>query len=795
MQKDSKTILAISYGPPLLNAGTITFSKIIKYLNRLGWSCEFIAVDEEDQMGRTDQELLSILPGETQIHRIRMPWLKGALRLPLLSFFTRLFYTIPAYRKMLKIAKEKKIDVIYSYSEPYSTHLAALLLKKKTGLPWLAHFMDPWADNPYIKNKPLKNYILAKLEAPVLRLADAVVFTSPQTKDFVSQRYPFYAYKMHAINHGFDPELIEKIKKDMQKDAGPVCKKCFFTYLGTFYGLRTPEYLFRAIRLLRDEYDNLAKVIRVNIVGAMSDEFSGLIKKYGIEDVVDYVKQVSYIESLKLGVKSNVLLLVDAPADAESIFFPAKLADYISFKKPILGITPAKGFSADLLRSLGHRIVGPEDVGAIKQALKEFIGLYNRNALFINTGLLRYAENFEAGKIALGLDEIIGKIRLRVKGGKKKVLIIGELPPPYTGANYLLREFLSSDIHDAFSVSWLNVSDRRPNFTRGRFDLINISLAIKHIFLLFINAVVKRPKAVYMHLAQNLAGFLRDSAFILVSNLLGVKVVLHFHGSGFNRFYASRGRLSQKWIRYILGRTSKIIVLSEGLRAVFDGLVDGRKLAVVPNCLNYQEFLPYTSERRSTGQVKILFLSKKMYAKGAIDFLHAIPIVSEKNKNIRFIIAGDVIESEEFPPNSGEKKFPEKEIREYVARGSFRDIVTIKNEVVGDEKIRLFFESDIFVLPSYGEGMPMVVLEAMGAGLPVIISPSGAMPEYIKDGENGLYIRPGDLLQLADKMLQLAGDTALREKMGKANMNLVKQNLDIGMHISAMKDVFESVTR
>lgn len=794
MQANNKTILAISCAPPILSAGTITLSKIIKYLSRLGWSCEFVTIDEEDQLERNDRELLSLLPAEVQIHRVRMSWAKGALRCPFLSFFTRLIYSLPAYRQMLRIVKEKKVDLIYSYSEPYSSHLAALWLKRKTGLPWLAHFMDPWVDNPYIKDKPLKNYILAKLEAPIMRLADAIVFTSPQTKKFVSKRYPFYAHKMYAVNHSFDPELIEKIESEIAKEKSPVARRCSFTYLGTFYGLRTPEYLFQAIRLLRDEDADLAKVIKVNIAGTMPDEFLGLIKKYGVEDVVDYIKQVSYIDSLKLGIRSDVLLLIDAPADSESIFFPAKLADYISFKKPILGITPVNGFSAELLRNLGHRIVEPDDLAGIKQALKEFIILYERNALSINTEMLRYTENFEAGKISSDLDEIIAKISSRIKTDKQKILIIGELPPPYTGANYILKELLNSNIRDTFNISLLDTSDRRPNFTRGRFDLVNICLAIKHIFLLLLFSVTKKPKIVYMNLAQGVAGFLRDSVFILIANLARIKVVLHFHGSGFNRFYASRRPLFKKWIRYILGKVDKTIVLSEGLRAVFDGLVDEGKLAVVPNCLNYQEFLPYTRGKRSDGEVKILFLSKKMYAKGVIDFLHAIPLVSEKNKNIRFIIAGDVTEREEFPPNSGEEKFPEKEIRDYLARGSLRDLVTIKNEVFGEEKIKLLFESDIFVLPSYGEGMPIVVLEAMGAGLPVIVSACGAIPEYIKEGENGLYIHPGDHLQLADKILQLADDSELREKMGKANMNLVKQNLNIDIHISAMKDIFVSVT-
>lgn len=184
-----------------------------------------------------------------------------------------------------------------------------------------------------------------------------------------------------------------------------------------------------------------------------------------------------------------------------------------------------------------------------------------------------------------------------------------------------------------------------------------------------------------------------------------------------------------------------------------------------------------------------------MHAKGAIDFLRAIPLVNQKNAQVKFIIAGDPVEREEFPVNSGKQRNPRQEIEDYVKQECLQDIVNIRDEVFGEEKLRLFSESDIFVLPSYGEGMPMVVLEAMGAGLPLIVSAVGAIPEFIKEGRNGLFVRPGDVPQLADKILLLVQDASLRKAMGEANLDLIKYNLDIRHHISAMKEAFNSVTQ
>jgi glycosyltransferase involved in cell wall biosynthesis len=113
--------------------------------------------------------------------------------------------------------------------------------------------------------------------------------------------------------------------------------------------------------------------------------------------------------------------------------------------------------------------------------------------------------------------------------------------------------------------------------------------------------------------------------------------------------------------------------------------------------------------------------------------------------------------------------------------------------VDGAEKAELLSEANLFVLPSYDEGLPMAVLEAMAAGLAVVSSPVGGIPEVVRDGYNGFLITPGDIATLADKLAILASNPLLCKVMGQRSREIAQRELDVKLYIERLVALYESI--
>jgi glycosyltransferase involved in cell wall biosynthesis len=143
-------------------------------------------------------------------------------------------------------------------------------------------------------------------------------------------------------------------------------------YTGRFYdGIRTPEPLLRALATLARRRP-LASELCLTLVGTPVGAHQRLARSLRLEHVVEFTGRLSFAESARVAADADVLLLIDAPSD-DSLFLPSKLVDYLPMGKPILGLTPVHGASADLLRSLDYPIVSPDDEPSIVAAIESLI--------------------------------------------------------------------------------------------------------------------------------------------------------------------------------------------------------------------------------------------------------------------------------------------------------------------------------------------------------------------------------------------------------------------------------------
>lgn len=259
------------------------------------------------------------------------------------------------------------VTVMATFGEPMSDHLVGLELKRRFGLPWLAHFSDPWSDNPFRKFQPLANLCNRRMEGKVIEAADTVVFTSEETRQLVMRKYPrVWLDKAFVLPHSFNPKDFSGIPRSA--DDG----KIVLRYLGNFYGHRTPFPLFSSLARLASARPEVLQDVRVELVGSLPGwmQLHPAIKQLPA-GLLSFCKSVSYQRSLELMTGADLLLVIDAPA-RNSVFLPSKLVDYIGSGKPILGIVPP-GASHELIRRLGGETADPLASADIDAALVKAI--------------------------------------------------------------------------------------------------------------------------------------------------------------------------------------------------------------------------------------------------------------------------------------------------------------------------------------------------------------------------------------------------------------------------------------
>ncbi len=263
-------------------------------------------------------------------------------------------WTKLAYAAIADIIRQQgKPDIIVTFGEPMSDHLLGIRLKRDLNIPWLAHFSDPWSDNPFRAFQPLSKFVNRALERRVVECADRAVFSSEETVDLVYRKYNRYLRERASVlQHSFDPDAYAGGEDDQ------VPGKILLRYIGNFYGHRSPGPLIAALAHIFRESPRVLADVRVELVGGIPSRMlrSSEWKEFP-EGLLVARGSVSYAESLHLMRTSDILLTIDAPA-TKSVFFPSKLADYIGADRRLVGIVPP-GAASRIISECGGKSVSP----------------------------------------------------------------------------------------------------------------------------------------------------------------------------------------------------------------------------------------------------------------------------------------------------------------------------------------------------------------------------------------------------------------------------------------------------
>ncbi len=273
----------------------------------------------------------------------------------------------------------------------------------------------------------------------------------------------------------------------------------------------------------------------------------------------------------------------------------------------------------------------------------------------------------------------------------------------------------------------------RSNTTEAGLNLQNLRNASLVYINLSRDIKTKKPDTIYFHTSVG-AALLKDCLIIrhVKREYPNIRIVVHIHFAEYNKIMPSK-RVLRQWVLSALKKYPDMIVfLSEKTKEEFikNGINRDKATVIYNFCtLSFDED---SLNKSRSGVLKYLFVGAISKRKGILDVLSALKDVRGEYE---FHICGDFLDAE--TKNAYSK-----------AIVGIEDKIIFHGFVEGEEKKRIFANCDIIVLPSYGEGLPVVILEGYSAGCAIIASNVGAIPEIVKT-ENGIIVEPGDIGKLA----------------------------------------------
>ncbi len=296
--------------------------------------------------------------------------------------------------------------------------------------------------------------------------------------------------------------------------------------------------------------------------------------------------------------------------------------------------------------------------------------------------------------------------------------------------------------------------------------LKKLTLAAVAFLNFMIRIIFRRVDVVYIHMAAD-SSFYRKSIFILAGKLFKKRIVIHMHGGYFESFYSKSGQIIRKYIGFVIGRADKIIVLTEEWKKFYLQFMEEDKIEIIHNSVVVGE-----KSYNSSGSF-ITFLGKLDARKGVYDILDVVGDIAKLYPDIKFVLAGDG-EMEKVLNEAGEK--------------GVKGQIILPGWIGKEIKEKVLDETVVFLLPSYAEGLPMAVLEAMARGIPVIAADVGGLSEIIKDGEDGLLIEPGDKPALKDNIINILNSGPFRLKLSSNSYNKIAHGYNSEKYISRVLD-------
>jgi glycosyltransferase involved in cell wall biosynthesis len=345
------------------------------------------------------------------------------------------------------------------------------------------------------------------------------------------------------------------------------------------------------------------------------------------------------------------------------------------------------------------------------------------------------------------------------KGKYKKIIMLGTSPEAHGGIAALVGNYRDCGVLKKWKVKYVVTHVQGSRFAKAR------AAAVAILQLLYM-LVTGQIGLLHVHMSSR-ASTWRKSFFLLTAMAFRAPYLIHLHSPDFVNFFEHEcGERGKKLIRFLLSRALYVIALSPGWAKDIRKICPATRTVILFNSVP----LPATALREKEIDESssdlcdpplILFLGHVGKRKGTFDLIQAVALLSE---NFRLVIGGD-----------GELQRAQMLSEEL----GVSDKILLAGWLGKAERDHLLARAAIFVLPSYQEGMPMAILEAMSWAVPIVTTPVGGIPEVVTEGQEGLLVDSGDIVGLAHALARLLAAPSFRQKLGERGRRKIESKFSI----------------
>jgi glycosyltransferase involved in cell wall biosynthesis len=350
--------------------------------------------------------------------------------------------------------------------------------------------------------------------------------------------------------------------------------------------------------------------------------------------------------------------------------------------------------------------------------------------------------------------------------GKIKVLMVGPDRGVHGGISAVVNELYAAGLDSQVDLKYIGTMKEGSKLKK----LFVAAFA----YVRFLKEL-KWCDIVHVHFSSD-SSFIRKSLFIKRAHRAGKKIVLHQHGGDFKTFYGKeldeKGKLN---VRITLAMGNRMLVLTKGWKEFFSQLLDEGKIEVFPNGVITKQLPDHISADKKDYR-KILFLGRVCKDKGIDELLEAISSIHQYRSDIHLYIGG-IYEDTSFKSKVE----------------ACSDYVTYLGWIKGEEKEKYLEECGILVLPSYYEGFPVSIIEAMLRKDVVIASNVGGIPDIIEQDKNGILIPAKDSKALENAISRVLSDEKFAMELGENGKRTVVEKYSVEKNAERLVDLYREM--